>query len=285
VKEHCDEFSIALLCQVMEVSVSSYYAWRKRPESERKEENQQILEKIKDIHKQSRQTYGSPRVYGELKKQNISCSENRVARLMKLHQIAAKRKRRFVVTTDSKHDLPVAENILNQNFQATKSDEKWVTDITYIWTKEGWLYLAVVLDLFSRKIVGWAMDANMERWLVINALKMALQSRHPPKGLLHHSDRGSQYASNDYQQVLNDNNICCSMSRKGNCYDNAVLESFFATLKQELVYHHIYQDRKEAKQDIFEYIQVWYNRKRSHSSLGFLSPEEFEHKKAYSMAA
>ncbi len=284
-KEHCDEFSIALLCQVMEVSVSSYYAWRKRPESERKEENQQILEKIKDIHKQSRQTYGSPRVYGELKKQNISCSENRVARLMKLHQIAAKRKRRFVVTTDSKHDLPVAENILNQNFQATKSDEKWVTDITYIWTKEGWLYLAVVLDLFSRKIVGWAMDANMERWLVINALKMALQSRHPPKGLLHHSDRGSQYASNDYQQVLNDNNICCSMSRKGNCYDNAVLESFFATLKQELVYHHIYQDRKEAKQDIFEYIQVWYNRKRSHSSLGFLSPEEFEHKKAYSMAA
>jgi putative transposase len=269
----------------MEVSVSSYYAWRKRPESERKEENQQIVEKIKDIHQQSRQTYGSPRMYVELKKQNISCSENRVARLMKLHQIAAKRKRRFVVTTDSKHDLPVAENILNQDFQATKSNEKWVTDITYIWTKEGWLYLAVVLDLFSRKIVGWAMDANMERWLVINALKMALQSRHPPKGLLHHSDRGSQYASNDYQQVLNDNNICCSMSRKGNCYDNAVMESFFATLKQELVYHHLYRDRKEAKQEIFEYIQVWYNRKRSHSSLGYLSPEEFEHKKAYSMAA
>lgn len=284
-KEHCDEFSIALLCQVMEVSVSSYYAWQKRPESERKEENQQIVAKIKDIHKQSRQTYGSPRMYVELKKQNISCSENRVARLMKLHQIAAKRKRRFVVTTDSKHDLPVAENILNQNFQATKSDQKWATDITYIWTKEGWLYLAVVLDLFSRKIVGWAMDANMERWLVINALKMALQSRHPPKGLLHHSDRGSQYASNDYQQVLSDNNICCSMSRKGNCYDNAVMESFFATLKQELVYHHLYQDRKEAKQEIFEYIQVWYNRKRSHSSLGYLSPEEFEYEKAYSMAA
>ncbi len=204
---------------------------------------------------------------------------------MKTHQIAAKRKRKFVVTTNSKHDLPVAENILNRDFQATKSDEKWVTDITYIWTKEGWLYLAVVLDLFSRKIVGWAMDDNLERWLVINALKMAWQSRQPPKGLLHHSDRGSQYACNDYQQVLNKNNICCSMSRKGNGYDNAVMESFFATLKQELVYHHQYQDRRKAKQDIFEYIQVWYNRKRSHSSLGYLSPEEFEQKGTYSMAA
>jgi putative transposase len=269
----------------MEVSVSGYYAWLKRPESKRKEENQQIVEEIKVIHKQSRNTYGSPRMYVELSKQNIVCSENRVARLMRLYQIAVKRKRKFVVTTDSKHDLPVAENTLNQDFQATKANEKWVTDITYIHTKEGWLYLAVVLDLFSRKVIGWSMDANMERWLVINALKMALRSRHPLKGLLHHSDRGSQYASNDYQQVLNDNNICCSMSRKGNCYDNAVMESFFATLKQELVYKRIYENRKEAKQDIFEYIQVWYNRKRSHSSLGYLSPEEFEHKQAYSMAA
>ena len=269
----------------MEVSVSGYYAWLKRPESKRKEENQQIVEEIKVIHKQSRNTYGSPRMYVELRKQNIVCSENRVARLMRLYQIAAKRKRKFVVTTDSKHDLPVAENTLNQDFQATKANEKWVTDITYIHTKEGWLYLAVVLDLFSRKVIGWSMDAHMERWLVINALKMALRSRHPLKGLLHHSDRGSQYASNDYQQVLNDNNICCSMSRKGNCYDNAVMESFFATLKQELVYKRIYENRKEAKQDIFEYIQVWYNRKRSHSSLGYLSPEEFEHKQAYSMAA
>lgn len=269
----------------MEVCVSSYYAWLKRPESKRKEENQQIVEEIKVIYKQSRNTYGSPRMYVELKKQNISCSQNRVARLMKLHQIAAKRKKRFVVTTDSKHNLPVAENTLNQDFQASKANEKWVTDITYIHTKEGWLYLAVVLDLFSRKIIGWSMDANMERWLVINALKMALQSRHPPKGLLHHSDRGSQYASIDYQKLLVDHKISCSMSRKGNCYDNAVMESFFATLKQELVYHRLYQDRKEAKQDIFEYIQVWYNRKRSHSSLGYLSPEEFEQKQAYSMAA
>lgn len=204
---------------------------------------------------------------------------------MRLHQIAAKRKRRYIVTTDSKHDLPVADNKLDQDFIASKANEKWVTDITYIWTKEGWLYLAVVLDLFSRKVVGWAMDNNMERGLVITALTMALQTRKPPKGLLHHSDRGSQYASNDYQQLLKNNKICCSMSRKGNCYDNAVMESFFATLKQELVYHRLYQNRKEAKQDIFEYIEVWYNRKRMHSTLGYMSPHEFENKSQHLLAA
>jgi transposase InsO family protein len=204
---------------------------------------------------------------------------------MRLHQIAAKRKRRYIVTTDSKHDLPVADNKLDQDFTASKANEKWVTDITYIWTKEGWLYLAVVLDLFSRKVVGWAMDNNMERGLVITALTMALQTRKPPKGLLHHSDRGSQYASNDYQQLLKNNKICCSMSRKGNCYDNAVMESFFATLKQELVYHRLYQNRKEAKQDIFEYIEVWYNRKRMHSTLGYMSPHEFENKSQHLLAA
>jgi transposase InsO family protein len=181
--------------------------------------------------------------------------------------------------------MPVADNKLNQNFIASKVDEKWVSDITYIWTKEGWLYLAVVLDLFSRKVVGWAMDNNMERGLVITALAMALQTRKPPKGLLHHSDRGSQYASNDYQQLLKNNKICCSMSRKGNCYDNAVMESFFATLKQELVYHRLYQNRKEARQDIFEYIEVWYNRKRMHSTLGYMSPHEFENKSQHLLAA
>ena len=204
---------------------------------------------------------------------------------MRVHQIAAKRKRRYIVTTDSKHDLPIADNILNQNFTASKANEKWVSDITYIRTKEGWLYLAVVLDLFSRKVVGWAMDNTMERRLVITALTMALQTRKPLKGLLHHSDRGSQYASKDYQLLLKDNEICCSMSRKGNCYDNAVMESFFATLKQELVYQRFYQNRKEARQNIFEYIEVWYNRKRMHSTLGFMSPYEFENKQACSMAA
>jgi putative transposase len=205
------------LCEALEVSVSGYYAWVKRPESTRKQENKQLVELIKVIHQQRRETYGSPRIYLELQEKGINCSENRVARLMKTHQIAAKRKRKFVATTDSKHDLPVAENKLNQEFQASKSNEKWVTDITYVSTKEGWLYLAVVLDLFSRKVVGWSMDASMERGLVIMALKMALQVRKPEKGLLHHSDRGSQYASNDYQKLWGKAGMACSRSRKGNC--------------------------------------------------------------------
>ncbi len=200
----------------MEVSVSGYYAWKKRPVSTREQEKKQIAEQIKIIHEQSRKTYGSPRIYQDLRQKGIACWENRVARLMKKYQIAAKRKRKFVVTTDSKHNLPVAENTLNQEFTATKPNQKWVTDITYVWTKEGWLYLAVVLDLFSRKVVGWSMNSSMEKELVLNALRMALQARRPEKGLLHHSDRGSQYASNDYQKLLNDNKISCSMSRKGN---------------------------------------------------------------------
>jgi transposase InsO family protein len=273
------------LCNALGVSVSGYYAWKKRPECNRKQENKPLLAEIKVIHKQSRETYGSPRIHVDLEEKGIYCSENRVARLMKSHQIAAKRKRKFVVTTDSNHDLPVAENKLNQEFSATKPNEKWVTDITYIWTREGWLYLAVVLDLFSRKVVGWAMDQSMERGLVINALQMALLTRKPERGLLHHSDRGSQYASIDYQKLLNNRGITCSMSRKGNCYDNACMESFFATLKQELVYHRQYQTRNEAKQDLFEYIQVWYNRKRRHSSLGYRSPEQFETKGQYQRAA
>jgi putative transposase len=273
------------LSEALNVSVSGYYAWVKRPESERKKENKRLVAHIKTIHEQSRQTYGSPRVWVDLKKQGIVCSQNRIARLMKSHHIAAERKRKFVITTDSKHDLPVAENKLNQDFTASRPNEKWVTDITYVWTKEGWLYLAIVLDLFSRKVVGWSMNARMERGLVIAALAMALQARQPSKGLLHHSDRGSQYASNDYQKVLTDHGISCSMSRKGNCYDNAVMESFFATLKQELVYRRQYQSRRQAKQNIFEYIQVWYNRKRMHSSLQYLSPEQFERQSQSTTAA
>ena len=269
----------------MEVSVSGYYAWAKRPESMREQENKQIVEQIKKIHQQSRQTYGSPRIYQDLQEKGIICSENRVARLMRKYQITAKRKRKFMVTTNSKHNLAVAENILNQTFQAIQPNEKWVTDITYIWTNQGWLYLAVVLDLFSRKVVGWAMGSSMERNLVISALQMALQARQPEKGLLHHSDRGSQNASKDYQKLLNDNSVRCSMSRKGNCYDNATMESFFATLKQELIYHRQYQTQKEARQDVFEYIQVWYNRKRKHSSLNYMSPDQFENLSHYQMAA
>jgi transposase InsO family protein len=285
VDQHRGQYSLERLCEALQVSVSGYYAWQKRPESTRKQENKRIVAEIKEIHRQSRETYGSPRIHVDLQEKGMSCSENRVARLMKSHRIAAKRKRKFVVTTDSNHALPVAENKLNQQFTASKANEKWVTDITYVWTREGWLYLAVVLDLFSRKVVGWAMDASMERGLVIRALQMALLARKPEKGLLHHSDRGSQYASNDYQKLLSDNGMDCFMSRKGNCYDNACMESFFATLKQELVYHRQYQTRKEAKQDIFEYIQVWYNRKRRHSALGYVSPEQYENKGQYRMAA
>jgi transposase InsO family protein len=195
---------------------------------------------------------------------------------MQANNIKAKGKKKYITTTDSKHDLPVANNVLNQEFTTGAPNEKWTTDITYIWTKQGWLYLAVVLDLFSRRIVGWSMQPTLAKELVIAALQMALRMRQPASGLLHHSDRGSQYASNEYQQLLKQDGFQPSMSRKGNCYDNAAMESFFATLKKELVYHKSYQTHQDAKRDIFYYIEVWYNRKRRHSSLGYLSPEEYE---------
>jgi transposase InsO family protein len=224
-------------------------------------------------------------VYRELKSQGISCSENKLARLMQSDGIAAKRKRRFIATTDSRHSLPVAENRLRQDFAASRANEKWVTDITYVWTREGWLYLAVVLDLFSRKVVGWSMDVTMGKELVIHALTMALKARQPQQGLLHYADRGSQYASVAYQELLREQQITCSMSRKGNCYDNAAMESFFATLKQELAYQREYASRQQAKQDIFEYMEVWYNRRRRHSALGYVSPQEFESSNRYALAA
>lgn len=238
----------------MQVSRSGYYAWLNRPESKRNKENSQLVEQIRDIHQLSRQTYGSPRIYAELKSMAISCSENRVARLMRLNGIAVEKKKKFMKTTDSNHQLPIAGNELDQQFAAQIPNEKWAADITYVWTRQGWLYLAVVLDLFSRRVVGWAMLPTLSRELVITALQMALWMRKPAKGLLHHSDRGSQYASADYQQMLEDHAILCSMSRKGNCYDNAITESFFATLKRELIYRKEYQNHTEARQDIFEYM-------------------------------
>jgi transposase InsO family protein len=195
---------------------------------------------------------------------------------MRISSVSACRKRKFTHTTDSKHELAVAPNELDRQFGAQQVDQKWVADITYVWTAQGWLYLAVVLDLFSRRVVGWAMEPTLERGLVLSALQMALLFRRPGPGLLHHSDRGSQYASHDYRRLLKEQKISCSMSRKGNCWDNAPMESFFATLKQERVYRRKYQSRQQARQDIFQYIEVWYNRKRRHSSLGYLSPEEFE---------
>jgi putative transposase len=239
-----------------------------------------LITHIKAIHEESKKTYGSPRVHAELCSRGIECGENRVARLMREEGIQAKHKRKYRATTDSNHQLPVHENKLNRSFDVPSPNMAWVADLTYIWTAEGWLYLAVVMDLFSRRVIGWSMQETMERKLVIDALSMALGQRNVSAGIIHHSDRGSQYASKDFQELLGAAGITCSMSRKGNCWDNAVVESFFSSLKREWVQDRRYRTRSEARADIFHYIEVWYNRKRRHSTLGYLSPEEFEGKMA-----
>ncbi len=269
-------YPITILCRVMRVSPSGYYAFMGCGPSARALANAKLLAEIKEIHVQSRGTYGSPRMYRELVARGHAVSPGRVERLMRANGISARRKRRFKVTTDSKHNLAVAENTLDREFAVEVADRKWAGDITYIWTREGWLYLAVILDLFSRRVVGWAMDHRIDRRLVLSALDMALTVRDPSEDLLHHSDRGSQYASDDYRKRLKTAGITCSMSRKGDCWDNAVVESFFGTLKQELVHRCDFETRAEAKAAIFEYIEVFYNRWRRHSYLGYMSPAEFE---------
>lgn len=264
------------MCRLLQVSTSAYYAWRERPESQRARDNRALLVEIKAIHRESDQSYGSPRICHALNQQGMRCGENRVARLMRLHEIRVVAAKPFKVTTDSKHQLPVAENRLNRQFEPEAANQAWAADITYIWTSQGWLYLAVVMDLFSREIVGFSMHKTIKRDLVIEALKMALGRRTVGAGLVHHSDRGSQYASGDFQSMLSASGIECSMSRRGNCWDNAPVESFFATLKRELVHRRQYASRTEARSDIFAYIETWYNRKRLHSSLGYLSPVEYE---------
>ncbi len=260
----------------MQVSRSGYYAWCKRTPSRRAQDNQRLAEQIKAVHQESEQTYGSPRIYHELKAQGIPCSEKRIARLMRLSGMSAVRPRRFVLTTHSAHNLPVADNLLARQFGSQTPNTRWTADITYVWTQEGWLYLAVILDLFSRPIVGWAMGATLEHSLVLSALDSALGNRRPACGLLCHSDRGSPYASDDYHTRLQEAGIVCSMSRQGNCFDNAPAESFFASLKRELIHRVSFATRAEARRVVFYWIEVWYNRKRRHSSLGYLSPEAFE---------
>lgn len=269
-------FPVYLMCRVLAVSRSGYYIWRSRPVSQREMANLELVEKIKAVHSDNYETYGSPRVYQELKDQDIACSENRVARLMQRHGIRAKQVKRKKVTTKANKAHPVAPNLLNRNFTAERPDEIWLADISYIPTAEGWLYLAVIMDLFTRRIVGWSMAARMTSPLVEAALEMALQQRQPPPGLLHHSDRGSQYTGNAYQTRLKSNLFQVSMSGAGNCYDNAPIESLFGTLKTELVHHRAYRTREEAKSDIFFYIEGFYNRRRRHSALGYLSPVDFE---------
>lgn len=272
-------YPLWLMCRALGVSVSGYYRWRQQQQhtTPRQHENRELGEAIERIHRTSYETYGSPRVHAQLRAEGYRCSKQRIERLMRLAGLRGKCKRRQrVQTTHSNHTLPVAENLLNQEFTATQPNQKWAGDITYIATAQGWLYLAVVIDLFSRKIVGWAMDTIMTTELVKRALQAALTTRRPTTSLLHHSDRGSQYASLPYQTLLHDHHLQGSMSRTGNCYDNAVTESFFATLKVERVRDQRYASIDEAKRDIFHYIEGFYNRRRLHSALGYLSPDCFE---------
>jgi transposase InsO family protein len=267
------------MCHVLQVSRSGYYDWLGRPSSDRQQRQERLVKKIEQVHQQSRQIYGSPRVHHELADQGVACCQNTVARLMKEHGIRARSARRFKLrTTDSTHGRPVAANRLEQVFEQASPNRVWTTDITYLPTGQGWLYLAVVMDLCSRRIVGWSMAEHMESGLVIDALEMALAGRGACPGLVVHSDQGVQYASDAYQKVLSQNQLVCSMSRRGNCYDNAVTESFFGTFKTEWAYHEQYQTHVQARASVFEYIEVFYNRQRRHSSLGYLSPEAFEAK-------
>jgi transposase InsO family protein len=276
VRDHARRFPVGLMCQVLGVSRSGYYAWRHRPESPRCRENRRLRGKIRTLHKESRGTYGSPRIHQALQAQGEACGRHRVARLMREDDLKAKVKKRYKATTDSKHTLPVAPNLLQRDFAPSGPNQVWASDITYIWTGEGWLYLAVTLDLFNRAVVGWSMSRRIDRHLVIDALTMAIKRRGPGLGLIHHSDRGSQYASADFQALLVKHGVRCSMSRKGDCWDNAPVESFFGTLKQELVFHQRYRTRQQARQSLFDYIERFYNRRRLHSKLGYLSPAQFE---------
>lgn len=276
IRDHRSAFPVSPMCRVLEVGRSGFYAWLNRYESPISRENRWLATEIKTIHKESRQTYGSPRVHADLKDKGYTIGKHRVARLLREHGIVSRHRKKFRATTDSKHDHPVAENKLERQFNVSEPGQCWVSDITYIPTQEGWLYLAVTLDLFHRRVIGWAMDRWINRWLVMRALNMAIQNSNLKPGLIHHSDRGVQYACQDFQALLNIHGIECSMSRKGDCWDNAVAESFFHTLKVELVHDRNYKTRLSARKDIFEYIEVFYNRQRRHSYLDYLSPVEFE---------
>jgi transposase InsO family protein len=275
-KLHQEEFSIKRMCVVLAIERSGYYAWLKKVPGKRARANELLDKKILRLFKQHKERYGAPRLRDDLQEAGEHVSKNRVARRMKVLGIKAKGKKKFKATTDSKHPLPVAANLLNRDFTATKPNEKWCGDISYVWTEEGWLYLATVIDLYSRKVIGWSLQSTLTKQLVCDALMMALWRRGFPRGVLFHSDRGSQYCSHDYQNMLKQYGLTCSMSRKGNCWDNSVAESFFKTIKTELIHHERYSTRENAKQSIFQYIEVYYNKLRRHSTIGSLSPENFE---------
>jgi putative transposase len=275
-----EQHAIGKLCRVLKCSPSAYYNWRLGRSVRRESHRRRLVTLVRTTYFESERTYGSPRIYKAIKEAKVPCSRAHVVRIMQQEHIWAVHKRKFRVTTDSEHDLPVAENILARDFTALQPNQKWVSDITYIRTKEGWLYLAVIIDLFSRKIVGWSMRSDMKTQLLLEALSMAIKARKPQPGLIHHSDRGVQYASYLFQEALQKAGMRCSMSRKGNCWDNAVAESFFSTLKRELIYPHgVFASKQEASGKIFRYIETWYNRIRKHSALQYLSPSEYEFEK------
>ena len=277
IRDHRQTWPVLVLCDTLEVSPAGYYAWLVRPPSFQEQRREALLVLIGGIHAQAKQRYGSPRVHAALAGRDGARSVNTVAKIMRDNDIRAKSSRKLrCSTTDSNHRLPVAGNVLDREFDPEGPNEAWVADITYIPTREGWLYLAVVEDLYSRRVVGWSMAATMESRLVVDALQMAVARRLPGEGLLAHSDRGSQYASDHYQQLLGKHGIECSMSGVGQCWDNAPAESFFASLKKELTHHEDYQTREQARASIFEYIEVFYNNQRLHSSLGYVTPAKYE---------
>jgi putative transposase len=276
IEDHRDEFPVVRMCGVLAVSPSGYYAWRGRPPSKREMANKELMAEIKKAFEKSGETYGSPRIYQVMRKLGLMCSKNRVAGLMRKAELSAKRSRRFRSTTKRNRAHRTAPNRLNRDFRAERPNQKWLADITYIPTQEGWLYLAAILDLFSRRIVGWAMSDRMTSDLTVKALNMAVRRCRPEPGLIHHSDQGSQYTAQDYQAVLEAHRILPSMNGAGTWYDNAPMESFFATLKSELVNHRPYRTRDEASPNVFHYIEGFYNRQRLHSSLDYVSPEDHE---------
>lgn len=269
-------FPIDFMCKQFGVSRSGFYAFMKRPVSPRERDENRLSEEVKAVHRESRGTYGGPRVHAALKRRGRATSRKRVARLMREQGLAGRIKKRFRRTTDSNHAFPIAENVLDRNFIASAPNKAWVTDITYVWTREGWLYVSAIVDLYSRMVVGWAMSERIDRQLCLDALSMAVEARRPLPGLVHHSDRGSQYASTDYRKALEEHGMVCSMSRRADCWDNAVAESFWSTLKTEVVEGVDFPTRAAARQAVFEFIAVFYNRQRLHSTIGYRTPTEHE---------
>lgn len=278
IEKHRHEFRVAKMCQVLGVSKGGYYEWRDRPQTQQKKRKEKLTAQIKRIFIQSKRRYGSPKITEVLHEDGWHVSQKTVTRIMHENGLRSMTAKKYKATTNSKHNYPVYPNVLNRQFQVDRPGIAWVGDITYVWTSEGWLYLATIMDLFSRRIIGWEMSHRMTKELTITALKRAIQRQTPEKGLIHHSDRGSQYAATDYQAILRDYEITTSMSRKGNCYDNACMESFHSVIKKELIFHEKYRTREEAKKSIFAYIMTFYNYKRIHSAINYMSPIQYEKK-------